>query len=109
MINTFKDRFININKDRKQVLKELIAEDDTNTFGGFYDCYISYNIRLNVFAIYKRFTYEEITNIDLYFNEAAEIFIEEALEEFETNHTIKNGDKFIALHFHKNYKDNKNG
>jgi len=109
MINTFKERFININKDKAQVLKELLAEEETNTFGGWYDCFIAYNIKLNVFAIYKRYSYEDIRNIEIYFNEMAEQLIEDALEQYETNHTIKNGDKFIALHFHKNYKDNKNG
>ncbi|HOY70994.1 MAG TPA: hypothetical protein PL131_09510 [Methylotenera sp.] len=107
MITELKNKFINANKDKKQVLKEILAEKDTNNFGGFYDSYIAYNIRLKVFAIYKRFSYEDIQKIELYFNEFADELIEEALEQYEINHTIKNGEKFIALHFHKALGDKK--
>ncbi|WP_020181513.1 hypothetical protein [Methylotenera sp. 1P/1] len=101
MMVEIKNKLFNANKDKKEVVKHLIAHEKTNTFGGWNDCYISYNIELKMFAIYKRYSHENIKDIELYFNDFAEQLIEEALELYEINHTVKSGENFIALHFHK--------
>lgn len=113
LITEWKNKYYFSWKNRKLVLQEFLKESETNIFGNWENKYIAYNLNKKVFATYKRTSLTEFSNINIYFNEFAEIQIDEVLELYEMYNGHKDIEKFISLHFHKsidmkNFGDNHN-
>ena len=96
-----------VKKDKVIFIKEFLQFKDTEIFGGWENQYIAYNRKKLIFVIYERISLNDFKRLDIYFNEFAEIQIEEFLELYDTFQGDKDIEKFITLHFHKTITINK--